>query len=164
MKKVIILFLLISTILGQAVYAAPTEKPVNKQLIQNILNTAYEHLTICEHEYKAISEKFNKEKPFNKLLRRQEPYMDMLMQLYKEYGLNAPNVNTSIRIPNTLDEFYQNSLAKEKNLIESYRGFLKEEMPQEVRSAIHRLIELSGNNARVYKFILEAKKKGSKAS
>lgn len=185
MKKIIALLLLIITITGIAVQANNaenpghpyrptatqkpiktkkpeiTEKPINKDLINRVLTAAYDNLKQSEAEYKALSEKFNMNKPFTKLIKRQEMYIDMLAQLYNEYGLTVPNKDwdNTVRLPNTPEEYYNNSLIKEKNLTEMYKTFLKEELPQEVRSALYKLMELSANNARLYKFILEAKAK-----
>lgn len=182
MKKIIALILLIITITGITVKANDsgqsnrpfkpyttqkppkiprvTEKPVNRDLINRVLNTAYDNLKLSEAEYKAMTEKFEIAKPFTKLLKRQEMHVDMLLQLYKAYGLNEPKEHEyNIRIPKTVDEYYRNALEKEKNLIEMYKGFLKEDLPQDVRSAVSKLVELSSNNARVYRFILEAKAK-----
>ena len=143
MKRITIFLLIISTLSCVFVNATQNKEQVNKQLVQNILNTAYSHLKTCEQEYKAVSEKFNREKPFIKLQRRLEPCMDMLNQLYKEYGLKPPRIAVSVKAPETLDDYYKYALEKEKNMLETYRGFLKEEMPQDVRSAVHKLMELS---------------------
>lgn len=163
MKRIIVMVLIMSTLSSLFVNATQENEQVNKQLVHNILNTAYTHLRTIEQEYKVVSEKFNREKPFVKLQKRLEPCLDMLNQLYKEYELKPPRIAVNIKAPNSLEEYYKYALEKEKNILETYRGFLKEEMPQDVRGAIHKLMELSANNAKVFKFILEAKNKIDKA-
>ncbi len=159
MKKLLVILLSVAFLLPAK--AEPTEKPVNKETINRILSYALENQMIAKAEYRGMINKYGISKPFIKLLKTQEPYIDMINSLFKSYNLKAPNKNweQTVRIPENVDIFYADSAIKEKNIVEMYKGFLSEEIPDDIRAAVQKLMELSLNHIRLYKFIIEAKTK-----
>ena len=51
---------------------------------------------------------------------------------YKGIRSKTTQNSCEYKAPDSLDEYYKFALEKEKNMLETYRGFLKEEMPQDV--------------------------------
>lgn len=102
----------------------------------------------AQAEYNAIMDKYGVQKPFSNIIRSEATHIDILLPLLKAYDVAVPKNDAANRVvvPESLEKSYAAGIEAEEKNIAMYESFLKEDLPDDVRVVMERLLANSKNH------------------
>ena len=116
--------------------------------LKEILTYAIQDEYMAQAEYKAIMDKYGVQKPFSNIIRSEATHINLVSPLLKDYNVAVPENDAAERVvvPASLEESYTAGVEAEKNNIAMYERFLKEDLPDDVKAVLERLLANSKNH------------------
>lgn len=111
--------------------------------LEEMLTYAIQDEYMAQAEYDAIMDKFGVQKPFSNIIKAEGKHIDMLLPLLKTYDVTVPKNDAAdrIKVPENLKKSYTAGIEAEKKNIAMYESFLKEDLPDDVKVVMERLLE-----------------------
>lgn len=116
--------------------------------LSEMLTYAVEDEYLAYAEYDAILDTFGEQPPFTNIMGAEATHIALLEPLFAEYGMALPE-NTArdyVVVPVTLTEAYQAGVEAEIKNIAMYETFLRQELPDDVRTVFLSLQSASQNH------------------
>lgn len=104
--------------------------------LSQMLTYAIQDEYLAYAEYETILDTFGAQTPFTNILKAEATHISALEPLFQEYGVALPE-NTADRytvVPGSLLEAYQAGVDAETQNIAMYESFLKQDLPDDVRT------------------------------
>lgn len=116
--------------------------------LNEILTYAIQDEYMAQAEYNAIMDEYGVQKPFSNIIRSEATHINLLLPLLKDYNVAVPKNDAAERVvvPASLEESYTAGVEAEKNNIAMYERFLKEDLPDDVKAVLERLLANSKNH------------------
>ncbi|MCK5834298.1 MAG: DUF2202 domain-containing protein, partial [Lentisphaeria bacterium] len=113
-----------------------------------MLKFALEDEYLARGEYQKIMNKFGQRRPFSNIIEAEKRHIAMLLPLFKKYKVPvSPDRGLELAvIPATFSETFPIGVKAEEVNIEMYERFLKQKLPEDVRSVFERLLSGSQNH------------------
>lgn len=120
----------------------------NNYTLKEILTYAIQDEYMAQAEYNAIMDKYGVQKPFSNIIRSEATHIDLLLPLLKAYDVAVPENDAANRVvvPASLEKSYATGVAAEESNIAMYESFLKEDVPDNVKIVMERLLANSKNH------------------
>lgn len=139
--------LVTGTSTGLTAYAANTDTGAagvtadTKYSVEEMLIYAIEDEYLAQAEYKVIMDTFGVQKPFSQIVKAEAKHISLLEPLLEENNVALPTKDweSLVEVPKTLEEAYASGIEAEKNNIAMYEGFLKEDLPADVKEVFEKL-------------------------
>ena len=153
---------------GNGNYGAATENPVPvydnvpdgdlTPALETMLVAAIQDEFKAKAEYEALIGEFGEARPFTNIVSAEQSHIDALTRIFELYGLAVPEDNgaESAVVPATLEEALQAGIDAEICNIAMYEGFLKQKLPDDVRSVFQTLMDASENHQNAFERRLDA--------
>ena len=127
--------------------------------LKEILTYAIQDEYMAQAEYNAIMDKYGSQKPFSNIIRSEATHIDLLLPLLKAYDVAVPENDAANRVvvPESLEKSYAAGVTAEENNIAMYEGFLKEDVPDDVKVVIERLLANSKNHLAAFERAVDGK-------
>lgn len=116
---------------------------VKNYTLEEMLTYAIQDEFMAQAEYDAIIDKFGVQKPFSNIINAEGKHIDMLLPLLKAYDVTVPKNDAAdrIKVPENLEKSYTAGIEAEKKNIAMYKSFLKEDLPDDVKVVMEKLLE-----------------------
>ena len=113
--------------------------------LEEMLTYAIQDEYMAQGEYKAIIEEYGVQKPFSNIVKAEGRHIAMLLPLFDKYDVAVPKDDSADRVvlPGSLPESYKAGVDAEVLNIEMYERFLKENLPEDVKTVFERLLSAS---------------------
>ncbi len=121
--------------------------------LAEMLTYAIQDEYLAHAEYAYIIDTFGNTRPFSNIIKAEEQHIDTLLPLFTEYGIQAPDdIGSEHAVAvSSLAESYQAGEQAEMNNIAMYDEFLKQDLPDDVRTAFESLREASENHLAAFR-------------
>lgn len=132
--------------LGTTAYAAGTASVTETNYtVDEMLTLAIEDEYQVQAMYNAITNTYGVVRPFSNVIRAEETHISLLTPLLNQYGVTLPDKNwaSQVSVPDSLEAAYTAGITAEQNNITMYEGFLKQELPTDVKDAFTLLLNAS---------------------
>ncbi len=96
--------------------------------------------------YAAIIETYGQIKPFTNIMLAEQTHINLLLPLFETYGIEVPEIQVDILVPETIESAYQLGVQAEIANIALYEKFLEQDLPDDVRSVFEKLVEASNHH------------------
>jgi hypothetical protein len=173
LRKVLTSILLV-TVLGFATigtvfaadFGAGGAQQKNKFTLEEMLTYAIQDEYLARAEYEKIMDIYGVQKPFSNIILSEERHIAMLKPLFSKYGLALPpdTAVDHVIVPGSLPEAYQTGVTAEINNIAMYDKFLKQKLPNDVRSAFIKLRDASYNHLAAFQNKVDQASNGGSGS
>ena len=136
---------------GATVYAANTDTGAAGALadkeytLEEMLTYAIEDEYLAQAEYDVIMDTYDVKKPFSNIIKAEATHISLLKPLFEEHGVSIPKKdwNSLVAVPKSVDAAYAIGVDAEKKNIAMYESFLKENLPDDVRTVFEKLMNAS---------------------
>ncbi len=141
---------------GKLVYAADTTAPqavdASAYTVSEMLQAAITDEYLAQAQYTAILNEYGQIRPFSNIVRAEATHIDLLLPLLTEYEVEVPSKDWSslVSVPDTLSDSYQAGILAEEKNIAMYEGFLKENLPDDVKDTFERLLNASAHHQNAF--------------
>lgn len=111
--------------------------------LEEMLTYAIQDEYMAQAEYGAIMDKYGVQKPFSNIIKAEGKHIDMLLPLLKAYDVTVPKNDATdrVKVPENLEKSYTAGVEAEKKNIAMYESFLKQDLPDDVKLVMERLLE-----------------------
>jgi hypothetical protein len=154
MKKLIVLIsmLSLSALVWADDYGAAGALSKENFTLEEMLAYAIEDEYLALNEYQAIMEKLDVDRPYSNIAESEKTHIAYLEELYKNYKLEIPEIDAlnHLYIPASLSEAAEIGVQAEINNIAMYEKFLKQELPDDIRTVFENLLKGSENHLRAF--------------
>lgn len=125
---------------------------VTKSSLEEMLTSAVSDEYLAQAEYNVIMESFGTQRPFSNISQAEATHISLLLPLLEEYGVAVPTTDwkSIATVPASLEAAYQAGADAEVKNIAMYEGFLKEELPTDVKVVFEQLKSASENHLRAF--------------
>jgi hypothetical protein len=116
--------------------------------LSEMLTYAIEDEYLAHAEYEKIIDTFGAQRPFTNIVKAEETHIAALEPLFAKYGVVLP-ANTAedyTVVPSTLLDAFKAGVQAETSNIAMYGAFLKQELPDDIRSVFTALKNASENH------------------
>lgn len=116
--------------------------------LSEMLTYAIEDEYLAHAEYVSIIDTLGGQRPFTNIVKAEETHIAALEPLFAEYGVGLP-ANTAedyVVVPSTWLDAFKAGVQAETSNIAMYEAFLKQELPDDVRSVFTALKNASENH------------------
>lgn len=137
-----------------AATASGTLTPAQTEMLVAAIQDEYK----ARAEYDALIGAFGEARPFTNIINAEANHIDALEQLFEAYGIAVPEDNgaQSAVVPDTLAEALKAGINAEINNIAMYEGFLKQDLPEAVKTVFQSLQAASENHQAAFERRLDA--------
>jgi len=113
--------------------------------LEEMLTYAIQDEYMAQGEYEAIMREYGVQKPFSNIVKAEGRHIAMLLPLFDKYDVAVPIDDSADRVvlPGSLPESYKSGVDAEVINIEMYEKFLKENLPEDVKTVFERLLSAS---------------------
>lgn len=120
--------------------------------LEEMLVYAIQDEYLAQAEYDVIMSEFGVDRPFSNIAKAEAKHIELLLPLFEAHGIPVPDNNASEKtvVPSTLSEIYKTGVEAEIKNIDMYEKFLKEDLPEDVRTAFESLKAASENHLRAF--------------
>jgi hypothetical protein len=121
--------------------------------LENMLTYAIQDEYLAHAEYVYIIDAYGNEKPFSNIIKAEESHINQLLPLFSVYGISAPQDDGASHVASvgSLNEAYKAGEQAEINNIAMYDAFLKQELPDDVRTVFEELQKASENHLKAFR-------------
>ncbi|TJX67668.1 DUF2202 domain-containing protein [Soehngenia saccharolytica] len=107
---------------------------------------------LAKAEYEKIISALNVSRPFSNILRAENTHIDLIEPLLEDYDIKftVPNVENYLVTPTNLLEAYKVGLDTEKQNIQMYENFLKEDLDADVKLVFQKLLNASKSHLQAF--------------
>lgn len=111
--------------------------------LEEMLTYAIQDEYMAQAEYGAIMDKFGVQKPFSNIITAEGKHIDMLLPILKAHNVTVPKNDAAdrVKVPENLEKSYAAGVEAEKKNIAMYESFLKEDLPDDVKGVMEKLLE-----------------------
>lgn len=137
------------TAFGEGYGAAGAKSLADKApTLEQMLSFAIEDEYLARGEYQKIIETFGSRKPYSNIVKAEARHISWLEPLFKKYGfaLPADKGMESAVLPASYIETFPVGVAAEVANIAMYEGFLKQDLPSDVKNVFVLLRDASKNH------------------
>ncbi len=129
-------------------YGAEAAKTDNDLNFEDMLTYAIQDEFLARAGYLAAIEKFGRQRPFANIIVSEENHINYLKSLFAKYNITVPTDDSKsyIKIPADIKESLEAGVKKEVENIEMYERFLKESIPNDVKTIFTFLRNASQNH------------------
>jgi hypothetical protein len=105
--------------------------------IEEMLTYAIQDEYLAKTEYELIVQEFEIAQPFTNIIRSEETHIQLLLPLFDAYAIDvtANTAENHIVLPETLKEVFEIAVQAEINNIAMYDLFLREDLPEDLRTS-----------------------------
>jgi len=116
--------------------------------LEEMLTYAMEDEYMAQAEYSQILDTYESQRPFSNIINAEAYHISLLEPLFDAYDVTIPakDWNSLISVPASLEEAYAIGVEAEEKNIEMYQNFLKEELPEDVKTVFENLLNASERN------------------
>lgn len=108
--------------------------------------------------YNAIIKKYGSIKPFTNIVKAEANHISLLKPLFTKYNIEIPANNATLtNVPTSLTNSYALGVEAEKANIAIYEGFLKEDLPEDVKIVFQKLKNASKNHLKAFQNKVDGK-------
>lgn len=120
--------------------------------LEEMLVYAIQDEYMAQAEYDAIMDAYGVSRPFSNIIRSEGTHINLLLPLFDSYGYAVPKNNAALLtvLPDSLAEAYEIGVEAEIKNIDMYEGFLKQDLPTDVRLVFERLMNASENHLKAF--------------
>jgi hypothetical protein len=120
--------------------------------LEQMLTYAIEDEYLAYSQYSKIINEFGAQRPFTNILRAEENHINAVKALFEAYGFAVPEYKADeyTTVPASLLEAAKLGVTEETENIAMYEGFLKQELPEDVKAVFNYLIKASQNHLRAF--------------
>ena len=142
----------ISTQNESAIFGAQAAKNDKDLTLNEMLTYAIQDEYIAHAEYEYILATFGDQKPFNNIISAEEKHIEMLRPLFDKYKtvLPADNAKDHLIIPKSIEESLKTGVQAEIDNIAMYELFLKQQLPDDVKSVFNELMNASKSHLNAF--------------
>lgn len=110
-----------------------------------MLTYAIQDECMAQGEYEAIMGEYGVQRPFSNIVKAEGRHIAMLLPLFDKYDVAVPIDDSADRVvlPGSLSESFKAGVDAEVINIEMYEKFLKENLPEDVKTVFERLLSAS---------------------
>jgi hypothetical protein len=107
---------------------------------------------LAKAEYEKIISALNVSRPFSNILRAENTHIDLIEPLLEDYDIKftVPDVENYIATPTNLLEAYKLGVDAEKQNIQMYENFLKEDLDADVKLVFEKLLNASKSHLQAF--------------
>lgn len=137
---------------GNKLIGAKAAKADPSLTLKEMLTYAIQDEYLARAKYGLVIEKFGSQRPFSNIIRAEETHIAALKPLFAKHNVPIPvdNAREYLSTPNSLKESFQAGVQGEIENIEMYERFLKQDIPDDVRTVFTRLRNASRNHLRAF--------------
>lgn len=137
---------------GNKLIGAKAAKADASLTLEEMLTYAIQDEYLARAKYGLVVEKFGSQRPFSNIIRSEETHIASLKPLFARYNVQIPvdNAREYLSTPNSLKESFEAGVQGEIENIEMYDRFLKQDIPNDVRTVFTRLRNASRNHLRAF--------------
>lgn len=120
--------------------------------LEEMLEYAIEDEYMAKAEYEYIINELDGERPFTNIVRAEEMHIEALEPLFEAYGVEIPSFDTDTYLvkPDSIESALELGIHAEIVNIEMYENFLKEDLPDDVRTVFEHLKEGSEKHLKAF--------------
>ncbi len=109
--------------------------------LEEMMQYAIEDEYLAYAEYELILKEMNITKPFSNIIEAEATHIGYMEDLYESYGFALPTIDPSLHvtIPESINDAYIAGVDAEIINIAMYESFLKQDLPEDVRSVFEKL-------------------------
>lgn len=117
-------------------YGAISALEKDELTIEEMLNYAIQDEYLARQEYESIMQEYGEQKPFSNIIRAEETHIELLKEIYEEYGYEIPvdNAINYVVIPESLEMAFEIGVQAEIDNIAMYEKFLENELPDDIEA------------------------------
>ncbi|MGE5630631.1 MAG: DUF2202 domain-containing protein [Caulobacteraceae bacterium] len=163
MKRIraILCLLLTASLLIFAGFSAPNvNEPIGAKAAKldtsltlgDMLTYAMQDNYLARARYEQVVEKFGQQRPFTDIIAAEITHIAHLKPLFSKYktAIPADNAKSYVKVPKTMRESFTAGVRGEVDNIEMYDRFLKQDMPDDVRTVFKALRNVSLNHLKAF--------------
>lgn len=120
--------------------------------LQEMLTYSLQDEYLARTEYAAILDKFGSQRPFSNIIKAEETHITTLLPLFEAYGFTAPEDESAalMAVPSSIAASLQAGVEAEIHNIDMYDRFLKESLPEDVKTVFLELRNASQNHLNAF--------------
>ena len=109
--------------------------------LEEMLTYAIQDEYLARAEYEKIIQEFDVTRPFTNIMQAEETHIALLIPLFETYDIEIPEDTSGdhLIIPSELKAIFEIGVQAEIDNIAMYESFLKEDLPDDIRSAFESL-------------------------
>lgn len=113
--------------------------------LNEMLTYAIQDEYLAQGEYEAIMAEYGVQRPFSNIIKAEGRHIGALLPLFDQYDVAVPidDSRDRVALPGSLPESYKAGVDAEVLNIEMYERFLKENLPEDVKTVFERLLSAS---------------------
>lgn len=126
--------------------------------LQDMLTYAIQDEYLAQAEYQEIIDSLDAGRPFTNIIKAEQQHINQLQPLFTAYDLEVPTNNAAdyTNVPASLLEAFQAGVDAEVKNIAMYESFLKQELPQDVRTVFENLRDASEQHLKAFQRNVQA--------
>lgn len=121
--------------------------------LTDMLTYALQDEYLAHAEYVYILDEYGKVNPFSNIIKAEETHISQLLPLFEQYDIDVPKDDAKeyVASVNSLTEAYKAGEQAEINNIAMYNEFLKQNLPDDVRTVFESLRNASENHLAAFR-------------
>lgn len=116
--------------------------------LEKMLTYAIQDEYLAHAEYDYILKNFGDQRPFSNIIKAEEKHIELLKPLFEKYNVSLPDntANNYLVHPKSIEEALKTGVQSEIDNIAMYESFLKEKLPEDIKSVFVELRDASKNH------------------
>lgn len=157
-RKIIIVLTAIAVLINGSIafanadFGSAAAKLDTSYTLQEMLTYAIQDEYAAQAEYAAIMNKYGTSRPFSNIIRSEATHISLLEPLFEKYKYDIPKNEAAahVVVPSSLTEAYKIGVDAEIKNIAMYEKFLKEDIPEDVKTVFTQLMDASKNHRKAF--------------
>lgn len=125
--------------------------------LEEMLTYAIQDEYLAKARYSLVVEKFGEQRPFINIISAEVTHISYLKPLFTKYNVTLPadNAKDYIKVPTSIKESLETGVQGEIENIAMYERFLKQNIPNDVKTVFTRLKNASQNHLQAFQKALK---------